>query len=116
MIEGIKLLGDMVALQVVAESREVPKRHMQTGEIIEGEFTKEFIVPTTGIIAQISAQIEDPQALNFKEGDIVMLPSGNMIKLTDPRVVSGELDEDDDETANYVMTHYKNIAVVYTAS
>jgi|GEM_PF-6405615 len=109
MIEGIVLLGEMALIKVEAATRQVPARNRQTGEVIEGEFTTEYIVPTTGYIMGLGADVKESK---LTVGDKVLLPSGNMVKVTNPQFVSGEV-EDEEDCDNFVMTHYKNIAVIY---
>lgn len=111
MIKDLKLIGEMVALEVVAETREVPKLDLQTGEDT-GETRTEYLVPKFGRVAHFGTDVNEFD-IDFKIGDKVQLPSGNMIQLLDPRIASGELEEDSDEVTNYVATHYKNIVAVY---
>ena len=113
MIENLKLIGDMVALEVVAKHKLVPSLDAHTGEPLIDETSgdpimrKEYLIPTTGIVATKPAHVD----VDFEIGDVVMLPSGNMIQLHDPEVVLNGVSEEDGR--KYVATHYKNIIAIY---
>ena len=114
-IKGVRLLGEMVAIEIIIpKPYEVPAvDHL--GNEIEGKFKTEFPIPTCGKVAQLGRDIKhESTSIGFTVGDKVLLPSGSYVKLEDPRIVAGELTEHDKESTGYIMTHYKNIAVVYT--
>ena len=112
-IKGVRLLGEMVAIEIIIPEPYEVQAVDHLGNEIEGKFKTEFPIPTCGTIAQLGRDIKH-ESIGFSVGDKVLLPSGSYVKLEDPRIVSGELTEHDKESTGYIMTHYKNITVVYT--
>ena len=110
MIKNIKMIGDMVAIEVPQETKEVPEVDPY-GKVIPDKFKTEYIIPTTGYIVHLGDALHNSE-LKFMEGSKVLLPSGNMFALPDPQVVDGTVTEK--KGKSYIMTHYKNIIVVYS--
>ena len=105
-IERVTVLGEMIAIELEASSREVDVLG-QDGEPT-GTKRTEYVVPQVGVVLDIGNDVKDA---GFEIGDTVMLPGGNMLQLHSPKVI---FDDADPETAEkYILTHYKNISVVY---
>ena len=66
-------------------------------------------IPSHGTIVAIG---EDVQL--FQIGDVVLLPTGAIKNVADPRAVSGLIKLDDDSREILVHTHFMNISVKYT--
>jgi len=112
-IKGVRLLGEMVAIEIIIPEPYDVQAVDHLGNEIEGKFKTEFPIPTCGTVVQLGRDIKN-KPIGYSVGETVLLPSGSYVKLEDPRIVAGELTEHDKESTGYIMTHYKNIAVVYT--
>jgi hypothetical protein len=67
-------------------------------------------VPVHGTVIAVGDEVDTDQ---IAIGDVVLLPHGNIKNVPDPRIVKGEMKQDDPERRLWAHTHYKNIAVVY---
>ena len=112
MIKGLTLLGEMVAMQVIFGAPTERKLTDIAGKET-GEIKLEYPVPTHARIVQCGTGVP-VDSVDILLDKIAMMPSGNVVQLINPDVFNGTADENDNDVPKYIMTHYKNIAAIYS--
>lgn len=104
---NIKAMGEQIILDVSAKkagNEEVSEGGVFLGVSTNGE------VPLHGVVIAVGDDVDtDIIAL----GDVCLIPNGTIKNVPDPRVITGEIRQDDAERETWIHTHYKNIAVKY---
>ncbi|AGN30179.1 head assembly cochaperone with GroEL [Vibrio phage nt-1] len=100
-------LGEQIIIdtKAIKEGEEIKS----SGGIVLGRATQGE-VPLFGIVISVGEDVDQDV---IQVGDKVLLPQGNIKNVPDPRIISGEMKQDDADRALWVHTHYKNVAAVY---
>ncbi|AUR85877.1 chaperonin 10 Kd subunit [Vibrio phage 1.081.O._10N.286.52.C2] len=100
-------LGEQIIIdtKAIKEGEEVKS----AGGIVIGRAT-EGEVPLHGIVIAVGEEV-NTDIINI--GDKVLLPQGSIRNVPDPRIIAGEMSQNDNNRVLWVSTHYKNITAVY---